>query len=170
MIQKLMSGINFFCLSIGMLAMLLLPLHVTVDVIFREVLGTPILGTIEIASYYYMIAIFALPLAFVQEKDEHLVADVLESIMSKKFVGLTVSVGYLCTVIFVYLLFQQTALGAWTATGNGEHVELVFTNLYTWPSRWIIAIGFGAMFLQALLQIVRDVLQVVNRPKATSGA
>ena len=169
MIQKLASKVNLVCLWFGMLAMLMLPLHVALDIFFREYLGIPIIGTIEIASYYYMIAIFALPLAFVQEKDGHLVADVLEAFMSKEFLNLTSSIGYLFTVCFLYFLFQQTASDAWTATKNGEYVELVFNNLYIWPSRWIIAIGFGAMFLQAILQICDSTVHIVKKRQSALG-
>ncbi|WP_416391404.1 TRAP transporter small permease [Alloalcanivorax xenomutans] len=63
-----LSKITNLMTVIGGLAIALMMLHVTADVVGRFVFGTPIPGTITIVSHYYMIVAAFVPLAYAEQK------------------------------------------------------------------------------------------------------
>ena len=52
--------------SLASLFLLVMMLHVCADVALKYLMSRPIEGTLEIVSYYYMVAAVFLPLAFVE--------------------------------------------------------------------------------------------------------
>jgi hypothetical protein len=51
---------------IGGMGIVLMMAHVTLDVVLKNLFNAPIQGTIEISSYYYMVAVVMLPMAMVE--------------------------------------------------------------------------------------------------------
>ena len=62
---------------IGGMGIVLMMAHVTLDVVLKNLFNAPIQGTIEISSYYYMVAVVMLPMAMVEYEDEQISVDLL---------------------------------------------------------------------------------------------
>ena len=62
-------------LWIALIAGFLMMMHVTADVTGRYFFNSPLEGTTEIVSAYYMVVVAYLPWAFLARHDNHIVAD-----------------------------------------------------------------------------------------------
>jgi len=59
------------------LAIALMMLHITLDVVLRNFFNTPLPGTIALVSHYYMALVAFMPLAFAEQKNAHIAVEVL---------------------------------------------------------------------------------------------
>lgn len=57
------------------LSIIVMMMHIVADVTGRYLLGTPISGTTEIVSGYYMVAAVFLPLAYVARTEGHIAVE-----------------------------------------------------------------------------------------------
>jgi TRAP-type C4-dicarboxylate transport system permease small subunit len=138
------------------LATVLMMLHVTADVIGRNVFNNPITGTIEIVSAYNMAALSFLPLALIAREKGHIIVELFTTWMQAR--PRRILDGLVGIVTFIY-----TALFTWKAvevaidkTGIREAKEAGIGFVEIWPARWLVAFGFGLMALYVLVHIFRD--------------
>lgn len=129
--------------------------HVTVDVICRYFFNSPLPGTIEIVSAYYMVAVVAFPLAFVHFRDEHIRVELFTGGLSKAagarldlFVELIV---FVCFLVLAVFNFEE----AWARSVAGEVWEAGTRLIDVWPARWFLPIGFLVVALVSLSRILR---------------
>ena len=142
---------------------LLMALHVTADLTGRGLFDHPLLGTDEIATNYYMVALSFLPLAVITRLRGHitvglftsrlpakarLAVDLLADLASFGFVGIVAWVG-------IDTAIEKTAAREMTESSTGY--------LPVWEARWILAAGFALMFVYLVLNLIEDV-------RALSGA
>ena len=140
---------------IAAVAILLMMLHVSADVLFRVVASKSLPGTAEIVSHYYMVALSFLPIAYAELKDRHIEATVLTDLMpasaqaTLKILGMLFSLGIygLMTYVSGREAIKKTAINA--VVESGTHKLLV------WPSYWILPVSFALMCLALLLRIFR---------------
>ena len=140
--------IGQFGLFLSGIFIVLMMLHIVADVASDFLFDRPLLGTLEVVSYYYMIGVVFLPLAFIEKIDAHISVDMLYIRFSDKIkiivYCLSCFVGLLFYALFVYLSFSY----AFDSTRNSETIMANF-NFYIWPARWLLPIGFG-MYCLAL--------------------
>ena len=67
-------------LWVALIAGFLMMMHVGADVTGRTVFNRPLHGTTEIVSAWYMVAICYLPWAWIERRDNHIVAGMFENI------------------------------------------------------------------------------------------
>ena len=67
----------------GMIVMVLMAFHVFLNISARWISGKDLDLTLEIVTYYYMVAITFLPLAYVDRMGEHIRADLLTQFLSR---------------------------------------------------------------------------------------
>ena len=102
-------------LWLGLLAGLLMMLHVTADVTGRYGFSRPIEGTTETVAAYYMVAIAYLPWAYLARHDRHIVAGIFTRIGSPRF-DFWVEIGVkLLTTAYVSVFVYRTFLPHSTA-------------------------------------------------------
>ena len=144
-------------LWLGLLAGVLMMLHVTADVTGRFAFSRPIEGTTETVAAYYMVAIAYLPWAWIARHDRHIVAGIFTQIGSPRFdVWLQLAVTTLTTV-YVSVFVYRTFVTALDRTQSGE-VWLAGTKyLPVWPCRWMLPLAGGLMVLYLLLRIASDI-------------
>ena len=65
LIDRLVGTASGGLAAIGAVAMILMMIHIVVDVTGRYLFNNPIPGTLESVTYYYMVAVTALPFAYV---------------------------------------------------------------------------------------------------------
>ena len=129
----------------------LMMLHVTAEVLVRVGLGLHIPGTMEVVTYYYMVAAVFMGIFACTTEDGHIRVDVLAQFFKGKVrlavevFGLIVMAVYFA--IFSYGLYLQ-AVKSWS---RSETVDAIFLELPVWPSRWVAVLG-----------VVLSVLSVVH--------
>jgi TRAP-type C4-dicarboxylate transport system permease small subunit len=127
-------------------------LHVFADVIATKFFHAPIRGTHVIVTHYYMVALFFLPLAFAELREQHISADLLYSVMPEKLKPILNGANLAFLTAFLAVLTWQAYIKAFSQTLRGEQQTAAGMVLLTWPSRWLAVLGFGAMTLAALLR------------------
>lgn len=149
------------CRGLALIAgvcVVLMMVHVVADVAAKYVFNMPIQGTLEIVSKYYMVAIVFLPLAIVELRKEHIYVDVFLRLMPD-----AVRLGvYFFTALLTASFYGVLAYQSYQAAMHAFRInEMMMGALFvvTWPGRWCLPLGFAAVALAVLLNVVKAVLQ-----------
>ena len=137
-------------LYMSLVCLLLMMGHVVLDVFLRFLFNSPLIGTLETVSYYYMVGAVFLPLGAVELKKEHVHVDLFIQFFSPRLKLLTLCIANIFGIIYFGGLFYQTLLDAITSFGYKETIMSNFL-FYVWPSRWALPVGFIAMSLALTL-------------------
>ena len=79
---------------VGGVGIVLMMVHIVIDVLGREVVGTPLDGTTEIVSFYNMVAVTFLPLAFVAHHEGHILVELFtRGLGPRRLAGLEAAIG-----------------------------------------------------------------------------
>ena len=146
---------DWTALVVGVLVVLMM-LHVTAEVLLRVGFGMHIPGTMEVVTYYYMVAAVFMGIFACTAEDGHIRVDVLAQFLKGKvrravdLIGLVVMAVYFA--IFSYGLYLQ-AVKSWS---RSETVDAIFLELPVWPSRWIAVLGVVLSVL-AVLYLFRGI-------------
>jgi TRAP-type C4-dicarboxylate transport system permease small subunit len=160
----LTRAIDFFTsilASIAGIAVALLMVHVTADVIARAVLRSTFPGTIIVVSNYYMIFLVCLPLAFVERRDAHISVDVATNLMPKR---VTLPL-FGWTYLFTAVVFGLVAYGSWVEAmvqyRAGKFALEQGISFPTWIGYFSVPLGYGMGTIYAILKFVRF---LIGRP------
>ena len=132
------------------LAALLMMVEICADVAARNLFHIILEAGAETTTYYFMVALAYFPLAQITRDDGHLQASFFTSGFSPHGKAILEGVVALIMFGFMALIAWQTTLAAIDKMQVGEMVQAASINLPTWPSRWILPVGAGAMALYAL--------------------
>ncbi|MGJ7462120.1 TRAP transporter small permease [Halomonas sp. MA07-2] len=152
--ETLSEWIARIALVLAAMFLLLMALHVSLDVGLRYFVGKSFPGTLEVVSFYYMVAIVFLPLAYVEFKQEHISVDVVVGRFSPSVQLVFYLFAGTIGLIYFGMLCYQTYLDAVRATVRMETAMANF-RFYLWPSRWALPVGFGAMWLATLANMIK---------------
>ena len=145
---------------IGGLGIILMMLHITLDVVLKVVWNAPIQGTVEISSYYYMVAIVMLPMALVEYDDEQISVDLLFNHFPGWLKTVSLLLTFLATAAMLSVMTWRTGLDARRAFQVGE-VVMGSREIIVWPARCMLPLGFG---LAAVAAVLRAVMLLRGRP------
>ncbi|GMG85111.1 hypothetical protein LNKW23_43270 [Paralimibaculum aggregatum] len=145
---------------LGGLSIVLMMLNVTLDVLLKLIWNAPIQGTVEISSYYYMVAIVMLPMALVELDDEQVVVDLLFNHYPAwlQRICLTLACGAAAGILAI--MTWRTGQDAVRAFNVGE-VVMGSREIIVWPSRCMLPLGFG---LATVASALRMVMALLGRP------
>ena len=130
--------------------LILMMVHVGADIFAKLVFNSPIIGTLETVSYYYMVSIVFLPLAFVELRNGHVFVDLIFRNFPLRAQVIIYVLGCLISVSYYSLFCYQTFLDAVKATSEQETVMSNYL-FYVWPSRWTLPIGSATLVLAIIL-------------------
>ena len=157
-IVKAIRWINIGAATLASAMMVLMMLHITLDVAARYFFNGQIVGTLEVVSFYYMVALVFLAFGFVELKHENIRVDLFVQMMPRRVrFGLYVF-ACLMGLVFFGMLFWQTLSDAIRATGSGEEAMSNF-RFIIWPSRWSLPVGFVAAFLAVVSNLLTSLSQ-----------
>jgi TRAP-type C4-dicarboxylate transport system permease small subunit len=151
------GGLGRFLMVPAGIALILMMLHVNADVVGRLALNHPIPVTIEVVSYYYMVAVIFLPLAAVELAEQHIAVDILAQHFPAALRRWTLALAALASTAYFALLAWRSGIVAWDKFRVGEY-EMGAVALPTWPSRLIVPIGaaaIAAVLLVKTIELVR---------------
>src|SRR5262249_3840738 len=112
---------------------------------------------------WYMVAIAFMPWAWLESRNNHIVAGMFEQFGGPRFnFWLNVFVK-ISTLLFMGLFVWQTWVAALAQTRAGEVWEAAGDFIPIWPSRWVLPISGGLMVLHMGLRLIVDLVD--NRPR-----
>tara|TARA_B100000686_G_C16787668_1_gene976352 strand:- start:147 stop:653 length:507 start_codon:yes stop_codon:yes gene_type:complete len=149
---------------IGGVAILLLMLQVVADVIGREFFSFPLEGTLEIVSFYYMVAVTFLPLAYVCHNEGHISVELFTKGLSRRKNHRLEAVLLLVSFVFSIWFASETWTRALESFAEGEMWETSDDMISIWPSRFVLPVAslmmgiylFFRMFHEARLSLSKD--------------
>ncbi|HBP70058.1 MAG TPA: TRAP transporter small permease [Alcanivorax sp.] len=127
---------------VGGLAIALMMLHVTLDVVMRSFFNSPLPGTITVVSHYYMIIAAFLPLAFTEQKNSHISVEVFADLLGHH--GRRHLTGW--TLPLSGLVFVAMALQSWHEANAKQGIEASVvqgnTSIPIWPTYYVLPVSF----------------------------
>ncbi|MCC0021419.1 MAG: TRAP transporter small permease [Nitratireductor sp.] len=138
---------------VAAIAMVAMMFHIITDAILRNFFATSAPGTTEFVSFYYMVAVTFLPLAYIQAQRGHVIIEIFTQFLPARtrlvFDGL---VALLISGAAGYFCYAAT----WKAIAMTRAGEFVIGMILvqTWPARWMVVIGMGLLSAVALLQAI----------------
>jgi TRAP-type C4-dicarboxylate transport system permease small subunit len=156
--HTLIRWTNRAVMMVACVFMVLMMAHITIDVVIRFLFGGQLIGTLEIVSFYYMVIIVFLSLGFVELREAHIRVDLFAQMMPKFMQLVLYVLACLLGLVFFGLLFWQSAQDAMSATGRAEEAMSNFT-FYIWPARWALPVGFGAVWLAVLSNLLTSLTE-----------
>lgn len=147
---------------LGAVAILLMMVHIVADGLLRTFFSSGVPATMEFASFYYMVAVTFLPLAYIQIARGHVIVELFTGGLPRRtnyaidgFIGLilTAGAGY-----FTYAATWKAL--AMTRVGEFAIGTIV---LPTWPTRWFLVAGLGLLAVTALTEAIDDLLTAFGR-------
>ncbi|EBA06765.1 TRAP transporter small permease subunit [Sagittula stellata] len=144
-------------MMIGCLALIATAFHVTASVVMRYAFNTPLNATLEIGTFYYMVAISFLPLAYTQLGRGHITVDFVAELLPARANKVLQFIADCLMLVFLVLLTRGAWISAIEATRHKEYAFTAKFDLLLWPSRWILVAAMVAFVLVLLAQIVRSV-------------
>jgi TRAP-type C4-dicarboxylate transport system permease small subunit len=149
-VSRLSSGLAL----VGAAAVVAMLLHVVVYVVMRHVASAPVPATIEIVSYYYMVAIAFLPVAWAERRGDMITVEVFESLFPpavRRWNAALVSLICFCAYCALTYTTWTVAMREFAA---GSFVISLNVALPTWPGYFALPAGFGLAALVSLFQAV----------------
>lgn len=147
--RKLTHGL----MLVGGLGIILMMVNITLDVVLKVFWNAPIQGTVEISSYYYMVAIVMLPMAMVEYDDEQISVDLLFNHFPDWLKRSSLLLTFLATAVMLSIMTWRTGLDAVRAFRVGE-VVMGSREIVVWPARCMLPIGFGLAAVAAMLRAI----------------
>lgn len=144
---------------IGSIALLAMMLQVTADVIGRYVFNMPVPLTMELVSYYYMVAVAMLPLAALERKGSNLVhVELVYVRMPARLRRVILPVALALSALYCF----SAGYAAWKPAISAFEVGAYAgssTTTAIWPTRFFPVIGFGVL---ALVLTMKTIVLVRN--------
>ena len=154
---------------IGGLGIVIMMLHIVLDVAGREIVGVPLDGTTEIVSFYNMVVVTFLPLAYVSHHEGHITVELFTRGLGKRrLAALEAVVGIFC-LAFVIVFVTETWIAAEESRDTGEMWETSDDLITIWPSRYVLPLGAGLMAIYMVVRIYDDIRTAIGRGTDSGG-
>ena len=150
--QRLFRRTTTGLMLIGGLGVIALMTNVTLDVVAKLVWNQPIQGTVEISSYYYMVAIVMLPMPFVEHRDAQITVDLVTDRLPDGPRRICLALGCLAGAGILSVMAWRTGLDAVRAFRVGE-VVMGSREVIVWPARVLLPVGFALAAVASVLRL-----------------
>ncbi len=162
-IVGLLANILFWIAGIAVSAMML---HITADILGKTLLRSPIHGTLEITTYYYMPIVALAPLAIVQYDRGHIFVELFSQMFGERLNNALDAFMSALTAVFFGLIGWFSFHEAVQKTVRSDYVYVVFFDLQTWPTRWVVPVVAALVVTIATLQTFTLAARAISgRPK-----
>jgi TRAP-type C4-dicarboxylate transport system permease small subunit len=133
--------------AVGVVAMLV---HITIYVILRQIFRSPVPATVEIVSYYYMILIAFLPIAWAERRGEMISIEIFAGVMKGRIGQFNRIFVALVTAGAYGALTYTTWMVAMREFAARSFVISLSVALPVWPGYFILPLGFALATVVAL--------------------
>lgn len=156
------NAIDRWVMWIAGLALMLMMVHISVDVVANLILGSPVPLTNATVTHYYMISVAYLPLMAGELRGAHISVDLVVNMMPatvRRYLDHLMQ--FVCMVVYGSLGVQAWQLAMEKLERDAFMMEQT-SRVSTWPSYWIIPLGFA---LITLLLLMRLLCRVMGQPE-----
>tara|TARA_B100000683_G_C12458482_1_gene543076 strand:- start:536 stop:1081 length:546 start_codon:yes stop_codon:yes gene_type:complete len=163
LIEHVISIFSNILLAISIVCLIFMMGHVVLDVFMKITFNSPIIGTLETVSYYYMVGAVFLPLAVVELKKENVHVDLFIQFAPIPVRRALIIFGNIICALYFGGLCYQTLIDA---VESFQYKETIMSNylFYVWPSRWALPIGFLAVVLVFVSSTLRQLQEFQSPP------
>ena len=162
-----LSRLIHFTTVLGVLAVTLMMLHITIDVVVRNIFGITLPGTIAAVSNFYMLVVAFLPLAYAEEADKHISVEVVTELMPTRMQGVLRGFSYVFSALVFAAITRQSFLEAMKKQAVGTFVIQEGWKIPIWPSYYILPVGTGLMTAVVLYKLY---LSITGGPSGLRNA
>tara|TARA_R110002096_G_scaffold378647_1_gene572722 strand:- start:240 stop:818 length:579 start_codon:yes stop_codon:yes gene_type:complete len=153
-IGRLLARMTDLTLIVGLVAVALMMLHITIDVAGKFIFNIPVPATIALVSNYYMVVVAFLAIAFAETRNGHITVEVLTELFPYRVQKHLYSWSYLISATVYGLITYRSWNEAVRAQDSGTFIMEQSTKLLTWPSYYLLPIGTGLMVLVVLYRFL----------------
>ena len=139
---------------LGLVAVALMMLHITIDVTGKFLLNEPVPATIAMVSSYYMVVVAFLALALAETRNSHITVEVLTEFFPMRVQRHLYSWTYLVSALVYGVITYRAWEEAQRAHATGTFIMEQSTKLITWPSYYLLPIGTGLMTVVVLYRFL----------------
>ncbi len=150
-IGRLLARMTDLTLIVGLVAVALMMLHITIDVAGKFIFNIPVPATIALVSNYYMVVV---AIAFAETRNGHITVEVLTELFPYRVQKHLYSWSYLISATVYGLITYRSWNEAVRAQDSGTFIMEQSTKLLTWPSYYLLPIGTGLMVLVVLYRFL----------------
>lgn len=165
MLRRFLDRVPEYLVYLASLLVLLMMLHVSLDVTLKYLFNRPVPATVEVVSYYYMVAAVFLPVAWSEKVGAGITVD-LFLLRAPRWMRLAAACLALSMTAAAYLLLTvntfEKAVQAW----HEREIVMGPIMLPIWPSRFILPLSFLIATGICLLQLWR----IATLPAARDAA
>lgn len=154
MIGRILGGASTLLAWIGGVGLILMMLHIAAEVVARYVFNSPLHGTVEIVSAYYMVAVVFLPLAMIERANGHIIVELLSQHFPRRIQAILIGVVALISALYFAAFTWQTWSDALVKYAVGEQA-LGTVAVTVWPTRFYLPIGCGLITLVLVYKAFR---------------
>lgn len=138
---------------IGGLGIFLMLLHVTFDVLLRQLFNFPPPATVLVVSHYYMVMIAFFPLGWSELRGDMISVEVLSSLFKGKVLWFkTVLIDLVIAAVYGFLAIHTWVIAMAEFKVRSYQVSLGVV-IPIWPSYYILPIAFAVACLVVLLRL-----------------
>ncbi|MGW6337088.1 TRAP transporter small permease subunit [Nocardia rhamnosiphila] len=146
-------------------AVIFMVLQIIIDVAGRTLFNTPVRGTMEMTSDWWMVAMVFLALAYAQSRNEHIRATMITEMLP----AIWQRAAEIATVLLLGMLALAMVYFGWTAAMDSYAVREASSNVRSiplWPFRFLVPLGCVGLAVQC----VGTIYEIVTVPHRTSHA
>lgn len=141
---------------LGGVCLVALMLHIVANVASNALFNKPIIGTLEIVSWYYMVGIAFFPVAYVQYRRRHLMVEMFTLGLGPQGKSVVDALMGVASLVYVALLTWLVFGEAVEQTQLREFQDVTYFDMPVWPARWFLVVSFAAMTVTLVLQVLID--------------
>ncbi|MDX5358315.1 MAG: TRAP transporter small permease [Rhodobacterales bacterium] len=153
-IWRAVTGVTRLGTILGGIAIALMMVHVSLDVLFRHVFNSPLPGTLTMVTYYYMVIATFVPLAHAEAKRAHISVEVVTEMLPRRLQHHLQGWMYLATGAVLALLAWRSWVEALKAMKLGASQVQGAETIAVWPAYFALPVGAGLMALLLGLRFV----------------
>ncbi|KAA0875631.1 TRAP transporter small permease [Nitrincola tapanii] len=159
-LAKLVEKVTLALMLVGVLAVVAMMLHITLDVMLRTTLNYSVPATERIVTRYYMVALALLPLGWVEWSKNMITVEAFTQLYGKYgFLILSLLTSLLSAVIY-YLLGVATWGQAIEQFNLGSYIMSLNLVIPIWPAYFFVPV---ALFVAMFVCLARIPLMLTNR-------
>ena len=151
-----MNRISSAVASLAGLALIMMMVQVTLDVVLKNLFNSPIPTTLETVTSYYMVAVVYLPLGIVSRDRAHIEVELFTQHLSERRLAWVKALAGVLVALYVGAMVYRGAVEAIHMTTIRESWGTALWDMYVWPSRWFVPIGCAVMVIHVVLQVIED--------------
>lgn len=161
-ILRIIDTISAALMVVASIALMLMMVHVSADVVGKFVFSQPIPMTLEMVSNYYMVAVVFLPFAAVERMNGNIHVELIYTHLPRVIRRVLDLVSYVLFAGLLYLLTTSTWNVAIKKFNVGEFIMGSYA-VPIWPTRFLLPLGCCLALALVLVRIGRTVV-LLARP------